>query len=672
MTGRWQGGAVSGTPVILEDGEIGMPSGNWPAGYDPTVGLTAGEHFAGFRIIRPLGAGGMGEVYLVAHPRLPRQEALKVLSPELSADPGYRQRFASEADLAARLWHPNIVEVRDRGDADGQLWISMAYVDGHDAARLLAQKYPAGMPAEQVIPVVAAVASALDYAQGKGTLHRDVKPANIFVSSATSSAESRVLLGDFGIARDLADPAGMTATGMTLGTLAYSAPEQLNGYPLDGRADQYALAATTHHLLTGAPLFAVTNPVAAISRHLSAAPPKVSATHPELAPVDDVLAKALSKNPTDRYPRCADFAQALAAAATGSPSVISPNAPTQQAPVSPPSAAPAVTAPPARGQQPRWILPAALGAVAALIVGLVLWRPWAGDGTEPSNPTTSAEASDRSGGRTAASQGPAVPSKSDPDLGLDVPMSRPACDGTGIVILDSATTPGRYQHDIARALSNNPGASYLRTDLACPSLRQQSDDGNPIYAVYRAAGSTKGQLCAAVRAAGPGTYGRWLDTTSDPDTPVECPTKGTAANVVDVDPAAYLPPGRDDVYLWGYSVSPFRECGIFSLSANNSAPFAVSCYADFPPGTTPATRIPGLGNQANRVEIRPPKGVEFASGEGGVDRGRPMSPNSRITVGEVSCTTLPGNGVECNASTGGFRIENGAITATSYFDLKKD
>ena len=205
MTGRWQGGAVSGTPVILEDGEIGMPSGNWPAGYDPTVGLTAGEHFAGFRIIRPLGAGGMGEVYLVEHPRLPRQEALKVLSPELSADPGYRQRFASEADLAARLWHPNIVEVRDRGDADGQLWISMAYVDGHDAARLLAQKYPAGMPAEQVIPVVAAVASALDYAQGKGTLHRDVKPANIFVSSATSSAESRVLLGDFGIARDLAD-----------------------------------------------------------------------------------------------------------------------------------------------------------------------------------------------------------------------------------------------------------------------------------------------------------------------------------------------------------------------------------------------------------------------------------------------------------------------------------
>ena len=533
-----------------------MPRCTWPAGYDPVVGLTAGEQFAGFRIIRPLGAGGMGEVYLVEHPRLPRQEALKVLSPELSADPDYRQRFASEADLAAKLWHPHIVEVRDRGEADGPLWISMAYVDGQDAARLLAQKYPAGMPAEQVIPIVAAVASALDYAHGQGTLHRDVKPANIFVSSPDASGESRVLLGDFGIARDLADPAGMTATGMTLGTVAYAAPEQLNGDPLDGRADQYALAATAHHLLTGAPLFPVTNPVAAISRHLTAPPPKASAIHAELAPMDGVLAKALAKNPPDRYPRCADFAQALTAAATGSPSAISPNAPTQQAPVPPPSAAGAATEP-ARGHQPRWILPAALGVIAALIVGLLLWRPWAADTTAPSNPTRNAETSTGSGGQTAASRGPEVPSKSDPDLGLGVPMSRPACDGTGIVILDSATTPGQYQQDIARALTNNPGASYLRTDLSCPSLRQQSEDGNPIYAVYRPAGSTKEQVCAAVRAAGSGTYGRWLDATSDPDTQIECPTASSSveempAAVVDVDPSTYR--GWAGLYRFSYSL----------------------------------------------------------------------------------------------------------------------
>lgn len=252
----------------------------------------------------------MGDVYLVEHPRLPRLEALKVLAAELSLDAEYRQRFAREADLAAKLWHPHIVEVRDRGESGGQLWISMAYVDGQDAGRLLTQKYPAGMPADEVIPIVSAVAAALDYAHGQGTLHRDVKPANIFISAPDDSGNSRVLLGDFGIARDLADPAGMTATGMTLGTLAYSAPEQLNGDPLDGRADQYALAATAYHLLSGTPLFPVTNPVAAISRHLTAPPPQISATHPDLAPMDDVLAKALSKNPDDRYPRCGDFAVA--------------------------------------------------------------------------------------------------------------------------------------------------------------------------------------------------------------------------------------------------------------------------------------------------------------------------------------------------------------------------
>ena len=122
-----------------------------PAVYDPEVGLTAGERFAGFRIIRLLGAGGMGQVYLVDHPRLPRQEALKILSPQLSADSNYRLRFAREADMAGKLWHPNIVEVRDRGETDGQLWISVAYVDGQDAARLLAQKYPAG-PSTVVTP----------------------------------------------------------------------------------------------------------------------------------------------------------------------------------------------------------------------------------------------------------------------------------------------------------------------------------------------------------------------------------------------------------------------------------------------------------------------------------------------------------------------------------------
>lgn len=234
------------------------------------------------------------------------------------------------------------------------------------------------------------------------------------------------------------------------------------------------------------------------------------------------------------------------------------------------------------------------------------------------------------------------------------------------MVLGSATTPGRYRQDIAEALSDNPGASYLRTDVSCPSLRQRSDDGNPIYAVYRAAGKTKRALCAAVADAGPGAYGRWLDTTSDPDIPVECPTKPTAAVIVDVDAADYLAPGGNDFHLWAYSTAPLRECGIFDLGATGAdAAFGVSCAASFPPGTTAATRVPGLGGKANRVQIIPPKGVEIGVGEGGLIGGAPMPPNHRITVGDVSCTTLPDNGVECTAPTGGFRIEDGVLAAAS-------
>ena len=130
--------------------------------------LSSGQTFAGFRIVRLLGSGGMGEVYLAEHPRLPRRDAVKVLPEDVSADAEYRARFNREADLASTLWHPHIVSVHDRGEHNGQLWISMDYVDGLDAARLLASRYPAGMPTAQVVRIVTAVASALDYAHKQG------------------------------------------------------------------------------------------------------------------------------------------------------------------------------------------------------------------------------------------------------------------------------------------------------------------------------------------------------------------------------------------------------------------------------------------------------------------------------------------------------------------------
>jgi serine/threonine-protein kinase len=269
-----------------------------------------GEVFAGYVIQRMIGTGGMGEVYLAQHPRLPRRDALKILSLDSTTDEEFRARFTREAELAATLWHPHIVRVLDRGEFNGRLWISMDYVDGTDAGRLIRERYPRGMPEQDVAEIVTAMADALDFGHERRLLHRDVKPENILVT-ASDGHRRRVLLTDFGIARRIDDVSNLTDADVAVGTISYIAPEQLLGKPLDGRADQYALAATTFHLLTGAPPFQDSNRAVVISHHLGTPPPRVSERRPDLAHLDGVLARALAKDAGDRYPTCLDFARAL-------------------------------------------------------------------------------------------------------------------------------------------------------------------------------------------------------------------------------------------------------------------------------------------------------------------------------------------------------------------------
>ncbi|BBY00618.1 serine/threonine-protein kinase [Mycobacterium seoulense] len=274
------------------------------------LSVDSGAPFAGYTILRQLGAGGMAEVYLALHPRLPRRDVIKVLAEAVTADPEFRERFNREADLAATLWHPHIVGVHDRGEFNGHLWISMDYVEGTDASRLVKERYPDGMPIDEVCAIVHAVAGALDYAHDRGLLHRDVKPANILLTHP-DDGERRILLADFGVARHLGDISGITETNVAVGTVAYAAPEQLTGSNIDGRADQYALAATAFHLLTGAPPFQHSNPIAVISQHLHEEPPRLSEYRPELVHLDEVFGKALAKEPEDRFERCRGFAAAV-------------------------------------------------------------------------------------------------------------------------------------------------------------------------------------------------------------------------------------------------------------------------------------------------------------------------------------------------------------------------
>ena len=276
------------------------------------MSLAEGDVFAGYTVVRPLGAGGMGEVYLVQHPRLPRYDALKILPVQFTVDREYRERFNREADVVARLWHPHIVGVHDRGEDDGQLWITMDFVEGTDAANLLRDQGGGGLPPEDVVRIVSGVAEALDYAHERELLHRDVKPSNILLAQSNSPKFSRALLADFGIARWVQDSSGLTATDMTVGTVAYAAPEQLMGQALDGRADQYALAATAFHLLTGQQLFQHDNPAVVISNHLTAQPPAIGDRIPELSGLGPVFDRALAKSPADRHETCTAFAEAMA------------------------------------------------------------------------------------------------------------------------------------------------------------------------------------------------------------------------------------------------------------------------------------------------------------------------------------------------------------------------
>ncbi|MEV6359649.1 serine/threonine-protein kinase [Nocardia asteroides] len=273
------------------------------------VEFGAGTVFAGYRIERLLGRGGMGTVYLAAHPRLPRQVALKLLNRELFSDPEVRGRFEREADVSAHLDHPGIVSVLDRGVEDGLMWISMQYVDGTDASVFRGTP----MAPARAIGIVAQTGEALDYAHERGVLHRDVKPANILLARARTG--DRVLLTDFGIARLRGDARQLTRTGAFLATLAYASPEQLSGAAVDHRSDQYSLGCTLFTLLTGESPFPADNPGAVVAAHLSKPVPGVSASVPGLPPaIDVVIGRALAKNPDERFDSCAEFAHAAGAA----------------------------------------------------------------------------------------------------------------------------------------------------------------------------------------------------------------------------------------------------------------------------------------------------------------------------------------------------------------------
>lgn len=281
---------------------------------DPRIGT----ELAGFRIEALIGRGGMGVVYRAEQMRYGRKVALKVLAPELAADLSFRERFEQEWRTAARLEHPNIVPIYEAGEADGVLYIAMRYVEGIDLTALLGRH--GRLDPRRALGIVGQVGVALDAAHAQGLVHRDVKPGNILLASGSGLEGDHVYLTDFGVAKQTSTPSGLTKTGLFIGTIDYAAPEQIEGKPLDGRADVYALGCVLYQCLTGALPYEKESEVAMIYAHLMEPPPSLQAKRPDLpAELDRVIAKALAKSPDDRYPTCRALVEDARAAADLAP-----------------------------------------------------------------------------------------------------------------------------------------------------------------------------------------------------------------------------------------------------------------------------------------------------------------------------------------------------------------
>lgn len=338
--------------------------------------LAIGTIIAGYRIEGVLGSGGMGTVYLARHPTLPRSDAMKILSAELSVDRQFRVRFTREADLAATLNHPNIVRVYNRGETDdGHLWIAMEYVEGTAANDL----DRANLTPTRIVRIITDVAAALDYAHSKRVLHRDIKPGN-FLVSAPGTDHERVLLADFGIARALDDATALTATGSMVGTAAYAAPETIEGRPADHRTDIYSLGCALFRLLTSrTPYEDKDNSLhAMLAGHLMRPIPHVTDINRTLPrEIDDVIARALAKNPDERFQTAGALAAATTAALTNTPAPPTTIGPRDTNPSNPaltyPSTvppAPAPSAPAWPGYDPRGAAAAPNSAVPQPFAGI--------------------------------------------------------------------------------------------------------------------------------------------------------------------------------------------------------------------------------------------------------------------------------------------------------------
>src|SRR5919108_2034268 len=271
-----------------------------------------------YRIVRKLGAGGMANVYLAEDEDLGRRVAIKILNDRYANDEAFIERFRREAKSAAGLSHPNIVSIYDRGEAEGTYYIAMEVIEGRSLKELILTR--GALPVSQAITFAKQLLEALRFAHRHGIIHRDIKPHNVLVSTDERAKrhETRLKVTDFGIARHGASQ--MTEAGPIMGTAQYLSPEQARGAPVTAASDLYSAGVVLYEMLTGKVPFNGDSAIEIAMKHVNDAPRPPSHLRSEISPeLDQVVLRALAKEPEDRYQTAEDFIEDLERVEAGLP-----------------------------------------------------------------------------------------------------------------------------------------------------------------------------------------------------------------------------------------------------------------------------------------------------------------------------------------------------------------